>query len=85
MTKQPYKTRSGTTQFKPVMTEQEYRVIHDDGIGFCLGCGEETLGGVEPDARRYICEECGQPKVYGLEELLMMTLVVFKETDSPHP
>ncbi|OPY01538.1 MAG: hypothetical protein A4E61_01593 [Syntrophorhabdus sp. PtaB.Bin184] len=42
-------------------------------IGFCLGCGAEAYG-VEPDARRYTCEECGAKKVYGAEELLFMTV-----------
>ena len=41
----------------------------DDCIGFCLACGAENYG-VEPDARRYLCEECGKPKVYGAEDLL---------------
>ena len=42
-----------------------------DGTGFCLACGAEAYG-VEPDARRYECEECGAKKVYGAEELLLM-------------
>ena len=42
----------------------------DDNVGFCTECGEEQ-GGVEPDARRYICESCGMPAVYGAEELLV--------------
>lgn len=41
-------------------------------IGICLACGEEQEG-VEPDARKYECESCGANKVYGAEELLMMT------------
>jgi hypothetical protein len=40
-------------------------------IGFCLACGEESYG-VEPDARRYECESCGERKVYGAEEILLM-------------
>ena len=43
----------------------------DDNLGFCLGCGAEAYG-VEPDARKYECEECGAHKVYGAEELLIM-------------
>jgi len=45
----------------------------DEYIGFCLACGDEAYG-VEPDARRYECESCGENKVYGAEELLMMVL-----------
>ena len=43
----------------------------DDSAGFCLHCGAEAYG-VEPDARAYVCETCGQPRVYGAEELLIM-------------
>jgi predicted RNA-binding Zn-ribbon protein involved in translation (DUF1610 family) len=46
--------------------------IEEDGsIGFCLACGEE-VSGVEPDAERYECESCGERKVYGAEQLLIM-------------
>lgn len=43
----------------------------DEGLGFCLACGAEAYG-VEPDARKYTCEACGKPRVYGAEELLIM-------------
>lgn len=39
--------------------------------GFCLACGNEQHN-CEPDAREYECEECGERKVYGAEELLIM-------------
>jgi predicted RNA-binding Zn-ribbon protein involved in translation (DUF1610 family) len=42
-------------------------------IGFCTACGAEA-DGVEPDARKYECEECGANAVYGAEELLIMTV-----------
>ena len=42
----------------------------DDGSGFCLACGADAYG-VEPDARRYKCEECGKKAVYGAEECLI--------------
>lgn len=46
-------------------------VKEDDGIGFCVECGAET-GDVEPDARRNICDVCGQPSVYAADILLLM-------------
>ena len=46
-------------------------VEEDDNLGFCLACGEEAYG-VEPDARMYECEGCGERKVYGAQELLIM-------------
>jgi hypothetical protein len=39
-----------------------------DNPGFCIACGRDA-DGVEPDARRYRCESCGAPAVYGAEEL----------------
>lgn len=46
-------------------------VERDEGIGICIACGSEQ-GECEPDARRYMCESCGERKVYGAEELLFM-------------
>jgi len=43
----------------------------DDNIGFCRKCGAEHCC-IEPDARKYKCEECGELAVYGAEELLIM-------------
>lgn len=42
-----------------------------DNPGFCLACGEEAFD-CEPDARGYECESCGERKVYGAAEVLMM-------------
>lgn len=46
-------------------------VESDEYIGFCLSCGEEAYG-VEPDARQYKCESCGEYRVFGAEEILIM-------------
>jgi hypothetical protein len=43
----------------------------DDNLGFCIACGAEAFN-VEPDAREYECESCGEKKVYGAEGLLLM-------------
>ena len=45
-------------------------VVSGECMGFCVACGYEQ-NGVEPDARKYECEDCGERKVYGAEELLM--------------
>lgn len=42
-----------------------------DNPGFCIACGEEQ-DGCEPDAREYECECCGEARVFGAEELLVM-------------
>jgi hypothetical protein len=45
--------------------------MSDGGAGGCLACGAEAFD-VEPDARRYRCECCGELRVYGAEELLLI-------------
>lgn len=45
----------------------------NDYPGICLKCGSIAYG-VEPDARNYTCEDCGQPAVYGLEESFFLIL-----------
>jgi hypothetical protein len=46
----------------------EAAVLAGDCAGFCASCGADACG-VEPDARRYECESCGEHMVYGAEEL----------------
>ena len=55
-----------------ITLQQILRAVEDDYMGICIACGGEQEG-VEPDARGYECESCGKNKVYGAEELLMMT------------
>ncbi len=52
----------------------EAAIQSDNGVGFCIECGAEHSG-VEPDARRYKCDECGGQAVYGAEEIVVMGLV----------
>ncbi len=58
------------------ITEQRVMEATEDltfGIGstgFCTECGAEQEG-CEPDAREYECESCGEPAVFGAQELLI--------------
>ncbi len=54
--------------------------IQEGTLGACLACGEQAYG-VEPDAREYECDSCGEKKVYGLEEILMMGLIDLEDDD----
>jgi hypothetical protein len=65
----PYTAKNGATQYKPSI--QLAGALENEG--FCLACGE-TQSGVEPDARRYVCEGCGARRVYGAQALAMMDL-----------
>jgi hypothetical protein len=42
----------------------------DSNEGICLACGEEAYC-VEPDARYYTCEACGEDKVFGAMEIIL--------------
>ena len=57
---------------KKKITEKRLMAAIKSGeyIGFCTACGAEH-GECEPDARKYPCENCGEDKVYGAEELLL--------------
>jgi len=69
-----YRTKTGAIQFKQSLETVTDVIENENDVGFCLACGAEQEG-CEPDARKYICDTCGMPKVYGAEELLMMNLV----------
>ena len=56
------------------MTQAEYYEADEGSIGYCIRCGSER-DCCEPDARRYLCEECGKTSVYGTQELIIMGLV----------
>jgi hypothetical protein len=75
--------KNGRAQKIPVfvMTEGEFSGMNEDGAGLCLACGAEASG-VEPDAVGYKCEECRAPKVYGIENALLMGRVQFKGDDN---
>ena len=70
-----YVTKKGQHLFRPVLEPyEEIEILHEGG--WCLGCGC-SVEDVEPDARKYTCDSCGQKLVYGLEELVLMGLIKF--------
>jgi len=54
-----------------IKDEEEFHDLEEDHFGMCLACGEEHYN-CEPDASCYVCEMCGERKVEGLANLLMM-------------
>lgn len=60
------------TTIKISITEAQESIFGGEFDGGCISCGEITEGGVEPDARKYKCAQCGQMSVYGLEQLILM-------------
>ena len=63
--------KDGTTSLCFKATDAEIRTLMADDTGLCLACGAER-DCCEPDARRYPCEACGERRVYGTQELVIM-------------
>ena len=61
----------------------EFEAACDSYDGFCIDCKEITNSGVEPDARRYECEACGERTVYGMEEALLMGAISIADDSNP--
>ncbi|TFH31038.1 MAG: hypothetical protein E4G97_04840 [Deltaproteobacteria bacterium] len=66
--------KTGRTLYRFTMSEREFSNRNEQFEGRCILCGA-SRGECEPDARKYDCEKCGEPAVYGLEELLLMGYV----------
>jgi hypothetical protein len=62
-----------TITINRVLEACERRMTSLDDPGFCLACGNEQ-DGCEPDARNYPCESCGERRVYGAEELVLLLM-----------
>jgi hypothetical protein len=54
--------------------DQIEEAMGEGSCGFCLACGEMAYS-VEPDAREYECESCGEKEVFGAEEIVLMGMV----------
>lgn len=75
-----FTNKQGNTRYAPVFSSPEelHQLMFDDNTqGFCIICGMGA-DGVEPDARRYECESCGEKGVFGLEELVVCGVVAYE-------
>jgi rubrerythrin len=54
--------------------EEDLQAMMMDSVqpGICTVCGT-IHDGLEPDARRYKCEDCGEPQVFSAMELLYVS------------
>lgn len=53
------------------LSEEDYMLYDDCLYGICITC-HGVHDCCEPDARKYLCEQCGTKTVYGTSELLIM-------------
>lgn len=61
------------------MSMREYNAF-DYNEGICIAC-KETADGVEPDAENYECAACGEKKVFGLEQAVIIGHIEIIEDD----
>jgi len=45
--------------------------IDECDAGICYNCGTIQEDGVEPDAREYFCDACGEYEVHGIEDAVI--------------
>jgi Zn finger protein HypA/HybF involved in hydrogenase expression len=58
-----------------MFTIEEIQEAENENSGYCIACGY-FQSGVEPDAERYECEDCGKFTVYGTDNLILMGRVM---------
>ena len=63
------------------LTEENLRKAMEFHEGFCLSC-ENIATDCEPDTRERRCDSCGETKVFGVEELLIMGKIGLIEEES---
>jgi hypothetical protein len=52
------------------LTVRQYTDHWNKSDGLCLSCQAFSEGGIEPDARDYMCEYCNERSVVGIEVAL---------------
>jgi len=63
-----------------LMNEAEYEEMSESGFGYCSFCDAVTVdGGVEPDAEKYECTDCGNNQVMGLYNAMLSNLILISE------
>jgi hypothetical protein len=60
-----------STTAQRVLAAVQAQTTSLDDPGFCLACGADAYG-IGPDAYLYLCEACGERRVFGAEEILLM-------------
>jgi hypothetical protein len=56
-------------------TEDDFKDMRDDYMGFCPDCCDFTRDCTEPDAEHYDCPDCEKNNVVGAEQALIMGLI----------
>ena len=67
------------------LSKREYYVHSNYNDGYCSYCNLITNeGGVEPDAKGYECNDCGNNTVMGIEMAFITDAIAIKENANNH-
>jgi predicted RNA-binding Zn-ribbon protein involved in translation (DUF1610 family) len=66
------------------MKASEYVELTNEFAGYCTACDDVTEhGGVEPDAERYECPDCGKRTLMGIEQAMLLGRIEIVAWDQP--
>lgn len=66
-----FRINGGEVMDSPLTRDQILEAVsRDDYTGLCTACGDESTG-IEPDAQKCKCDNCGEYAVFGAEELVI--------------
>lgn len=66
-----------------MMHEDKIKQIVDESGGVCILCGAVEHSHIEPDAVNYLCSECGERGVVGIEIAIVEGFII--PTKEKHP
>lgn len=62
------------------MTYEELELYRETYSGYCSHCDKVTMDdGVEPDAEDYVCPECNNSTIMGIENALLQDNLIIVE------
>jgi len=56
--------------YDEVFAAAEEQMFGTGTMGFCVECGAESYN-CEPDAAEYVCDACGERRVFGATEIMV--------------
>lgn len=57
-------------------SKERYEELCESSAGYCRKCRQVTRDfGIEPDAEKYECPDCGGKHVYGIEQSVLLGFV----------
>jgi len=62
-----------------IITKSDYQNADFQSLGWCSHCIKISGEEVEPDGRDWLCHECGNYTLFGIEEALIQGLIELED------